>query len=113
MQVQNYTRLEDKKSLAERIRNKLNDIITSPNYQKALQEPIVTVRQERYVVPVKQEFRGSIQGVVHDQSASGSTLYIEPIAVMQMNNELRQLEIEEKREIEKYYGTFHKNKRKP
>jgi len=95
-----------KKSLAERIRNKLNDIITSPNYQKALQEPIVTVRQERYVVPVKQEFRGSIQGVVHDQSASGSTLYIEPIAVMQMNNELRQLEIEEKREIEKILWDF-------
>src|SRR5690606_33087348 len=58
-----------KRVLAQNIKNKLNEIINSPNYQKVLQEAIVTVRQDRYVVPVKQEFKGSIPGVIHDQSA--------------------------------------------
>lgn len=95
-----------KKILSQRIREKLEDIINSSQYQKILQEPIVTVRKDRYVIPVKQEFRGVFPGIVHDQSSSGSTLYIEPMPVLQMNNELAQLEIEEKKEIEKILWEF-------
>ncbi|MDN5312460.1 MAG: mismatch repair protein MutS2, partial [Thermoanaerobacteraceae bacterium] len=95
-----------KRVLTQRIREKLESIVNSPQYQKVLQEPIVTVRKDRYVIPVKLEFKGSIPGVVHDQSSSGSTLYIEPMPVLQMNNELRQLETEEKKEIERILREF-------
>ncbi len=79
----------------------LSGMIKSPTYQRFLQEPIVTMRGDRYVVPVKAEFRGEIKGLVHDISGSGSTLFIEPMGVVEANNELRVLKSQEQDEIDR------------
>lgn len=83
------------------VQAKLNSIINSQSYKKYLQDSIVTMREGRYVVPVKQENRGSVPGLVHDMSSSRATVFIEPMAVVDLNNELRELEIKEQEEIEK------------
>lgn len=87
------------KRINEQIREKLNYYVRSQS--KYLQDGIVTMRGERYVVPVKSEFRGQIKGLIHDQSASGSTLFVEPVEVLEMNNDLRSAAIEEKLEIDR------------
>jgi DNA mismatch repair protein MutS2 len=84
-----------------RLVERLNGMISSPDYRTALQEPIVTMRNGRYVVPVRADSRGKVPGVVHDQSSSGQTVFIEPLVVTEMNNRVKELELEELREIER------------
>lgn len=94
-----------KKTNAE-IREKLSSFSRSSAISKYLQDDIVTLRNDRYVVPVKQEYKSNIQGIVHDQSATGSTLYIEPIAIVNLNNQLRELILKEREEIERILAEF-------
>lgn len=92
---------KQKRKLEQDIRGKLNDLIHSSSTSKYIQENIVTIRNDRFVIPVKEEYRLQIKGFVHDVSNAGSTVFIEPIAVFEMNNELSKLKIEEELEIEK------------
>ena len=86
---------------SSKIRESLQKIITSPTYAKILQEPIVTIRSDRFVVPVKAECKSQLPGLVHDVSSSGSTFFIEPMSAVNGNNELRELFVAERKEIER------------
>ncbi len=86
---------------AGKIRDSLQKVISSPAYSKFLREPIITIRQGRYVVPVKSECKNDVPGLVHDVSATGSTYFVEPMSAVNANNALRELEIKEKKEIER------------
>ena len=85
----------------DRIRTQLSSMVNSQSVGSKLQDNIITMRNGRYCLPVKAEYRSQVQGMIHDQSSSGSTLFIEPMAVVKLNNDLRELEIKEKEEIEK------------
>lgn len=85
----------------ENIRARINQILNSQENRTLLQDAIVTMRGGRYVIPVKQEHRARFPGIVHDQSQSGATLFIEPQVIVNLNNELRELEMAEKAEIER------------
>lgn len=84
-----------------KVKESLQKIITSPSYSKYLRDPIITLRGDRYVVPVKSEYKGEIAGLVHDVSSSGGTYFIEPMSAVNANNALRELLLKEKKEIER------------
>ena len=89
------------KNLEQDIKDKLNSFIHSSSYSKYIQENIITIKNDRYVIPVKEEYRSMIKGFVHDISSSGSTVFIEPISIFETNNDINNLKIEEHLEIEK------------
>ncbi len=94
------------KSLNAKIKETLNSMIRSEHYKKFLQDTIVTMRSDRYVIPVRAEYKAEVQGIVHDTSATGQTLFIEPMSVVNSNNEIRDLKNKEQQEIEKILHTL-------
>jgi DNA mismatch repair protein MutS2 len=89
------------RSNESRVREKLESMIRSSNAQKMLSDAIVTIRNDRFVIPVKQEYRGHYGGIIHDQSSSGQTLFIEPAAIVQLNNQLQDIRMKEQLEIDR------------
>ncbi len=85
----------------QRLLARLEQILHSPENSAYLQEPLIIQRQGRYVIPLRAEFKGRIRGIIHDQSTSGATLFIEPMATVELNNQLRQLEVEEEQEVQR------------
>lgn len=96
-----YNIRRKQRNIEQDIKSKLNSYLHSSSYSKYVQENVVTIRNNRYVIPIKEEFRSQIKGFVHDVSSSGSTVFIEPISVFELNNEIANLKIEENLEIEK------------
>lgn len=94
------------KAINADIKQKLQSYTKNSEISKYLQDTIVTVRADRYVIPVKQEFKGNVPGIVHDQSATGATLFVEPLAIVQLNNALREAVLEEKAEIQRILQAF-------
>lgn len=88
-------------TLSSRLRDKLDDLVRRPDIAKYLQEPIVSIRAGRFVVPVRSEFKSQVKGIVHDQSSSGATLFIEPMSVVEANNDLKEAESAESEEVER------------
>ena len=91
----------DLRAAQSRLQQRLDGLLRSADLGRALQEPIVTQRNGRYVVPVKSEMRSSVKGIIHDQSASGATVFIEPLEILEANNALREAELAEKAEVER------------
>ncbi|MBI3741733.1 MAG: endonuclease MutS2, partial [Chloroflexi bacterium] len=91
----------DLNATRSRLMDKLQRMLTSSTYAKLIQEPIITQREGRYVIPIRAEAKGKLQGIVHDTSASGATMFIEPLAVVEQGNHVRELERAEQREIER------------
>lgn len=90
-----------KKNISANIKSKFDSIMSDPVYSKAIQEKIITVRDGRSVIPVKTDFKGQIKGIEHDRSASGQTVFIEPLSIVSLNNKNRELEVREREEIRK------------
>ncbi|MDE6273874.1 MAG: endonuclease MutS2 [Clostridiales bacterium] len=100
-----YAIRRDIRALNERIRTRLSAYLTGEE-KKFLQDGIITMRGDRYVLPVKAEYKRSVKGFIHDRSATGATVFIEPEEVLEMNNELRSLELDEREEVERILGEF-------
>jgi DNA mismatch repair protein MutS2 len=96
----------DLKTTFDKLQTKLNRIISSPNTAQYLQESIITMRNGRYVVPVKADFKGRLRGILHDTSSSGATVFIEPEATVELNNEWRDLQLQEEKEIRRILATL-------
>ena len=94
----------NRRNLERSIKEKLLNVLHSPTYSKYLMEPVITIRNNRYVIPVKEEYRTFIPGLIHDISSSGSTVYLEPTSVFETNNKIATIKIEEEQEIEKILG---------